>query len=210
MICGHQDINASVKKVHLLVEPMKEETERVLTEKGLLQAVLRGDESAWNLLYGQAFRPVYAFVFQRAGRDVGRTDEIVQETWMVAVTRIRKFDPARASFETWLCGIARNVLRNHSRKWARDDRVTLASDDVLERPTRLASSVEKESLSEHRVALALTVLPSAYQNVLRAKYEEHRSISEIALRWGRSQKAVESLLFRARTAFRQAYAEESE
>ena len=41
--------------------------------------------------------------------------------------------------------------------------------------------------------------------VLRAKYLDGRSMAEIAAAWGETPKAVESLLTRARQAFREAY-----
>jgi hypothetical protein len=41
--------------------------------------------------------------------------------------------------------------------------------------------------------------------VLQAKYEERLSVIEIARRWKATPKAIESLLVRARNAFRQAF-----
>ena len=56
-----------------------------------------------------------------------------------------------------------------------------------------------------QIGMALTALPERYRSVLHAKYEEKLSIIEIAGKWGESPKAVESLLTRARGAFREAY-----
>jgi DNA-directed RNA polymerase specialized sigma24 family protein len=41
--------------------------------------------------------------------------------------------------------------------------------------------------------------------VLQAKYLDGRSVADIAAEWGESLKAVESLLTRARQAFRELY-----
>jgi RNA polymerase sigma-70 factor (ECF subfamily) len=46
-----------------------------------------------------------------------------------------------------------------------------------------------------------------YEAVLRAKYLEGQSVADIAAGRGDSAKAVESLLTRARQAFREAYLE---
>ena len=56
-----------------------------------------------------------------------------------------------------------------------------------------------------RVARALATLPDRYEAVLRAKYLEGRSVQDIASAWDETPKAVESLLTRARQAFRKAY-----
>jgi RNA polymerase sigma factor (sigma-70 family) len=91
-------------------------------ELALRDAVLAGSEPAWRALYDANFNALYAFVFHRAGRDRHRTDDIVQETWLVAVRRMADFDPRQGAFEGWLKGIAANVLKNHRRRWQRDGR----------------------------------------------------------------------------------------
>jgi RNA polymerase sigma-70 factor (ECF subfamily) len=59
--------------------------------------------------------------------------------------------------------------------------------------------------TSEQVARALADLPSHYEQVLRAKYLDGMSVQAIAQRSGDSPKAVESLLTRARQAFREAY-----
>jgi RNA polymerase sigma-70 factor (ECF subfamily) len=49
------------------------------------------------------------------------------------------------------------------------------------------------------------MLPPHYEEVLRCKYLDGQSVADIALAWNESPKAVESLLTRARHAFREAY-----
>ncbi len=53
---------------------------------------------------------------------------------------------------------------------------------------------------------ALTSLPCRWEQVLRWKYCQDLSVAEIAGQLGSSEKAVESILSRARAAFRQVYA----
>jgi RNA polymerase sigma-70 factor (ECF subfamily) len=56
-----------------------------------------------------------------------------------------------------------------------------------------------------RVAVALAALPEHYEALLRAKYLDQMTVAQIADMRGESGKAVESLLTRARQAFREAY-----
>jgi RNA polymerase sigma-70 factor (ECF subfamily) len=70
----------------------------------------------------------------------------------------------------------------------------------------LAPQAESREQAEC-IAAALGVLPEHYEAVLRAKYLEGRSLADIAAQRRESPKAVESLLTRARQAFRQAYLE---
>src|SRR5688572_14023599 len=80
--------------------------------RGLRDAALAGDATAWGALYDEAFAPLDAYVSWRCGGRREWTDEVLQETWLVAVDRLGSFDPARAPFTGWLCGIAANVIRN--------------------------------------------------------------------------------------------------
>ncbi len=168
-------------------------------EQALREAVLAGNEAAWRVLYERALPGVYAFVFHRAGRHLHRTDEIVQESWLIAVRRIEQFDPGQGSFEGWLKGIAQNVLMNHRRRWLREPKEALS--DATDRSRVAGQAIETQEL----LALTLTELPARYEAVLRAKYQDQLSVAEIAVRFGDTQKAIESLLSRARDAFRKVY-----
>jgi RNA polymerase sigma-70 factor (ECF subfamily) len=57
------------------------------------------------------------------------------------------------------------------------------------------------------VQSVLDFLPAPYGDVLEWKYVDGLSVAEVALRLGRSVKATESLLTRAREAFRSAVEE---
>jgi RNA polymerase sigma-70 factor (ECF subfamily) len=175
---------------------------RTLVERGLKNAAVAGDESAWEMLYTESFDQLYAYVHCRTARAADLTEEVLQETWLVAVRRIRAFDPDRGPFECWLRGIADNVLRAARRQAARRQALERAAtpEERTSAPTGAGSELGE------RMALALTALPAHYQAVLLAKYEEGLAVAEIARRWGESAKAVESLLARARAAFRSLFA----
>src|SRR5690349_14597338 len=91
-------------------------------ERALLDAVLAGDEQAWRTWYDESFDGLYAYVLWRAGGLRDTADELVQETWLTALRRLRAFDPARGSFAGWLRGIAAHLLSNHLRRQSRRGR----------------------------------------------------------------------------------------
>ena len=140
-----------------------------------------------------------AFIDFRTGHRRDRTEEVVQEVWMVAVRRIESFDPTRSSFENWMRGIAVNVIRNHRHAWKRLEGLRPVEGVSME-----AEPGTPIELAE-QIGLALTTLPTRYRSVLKAKYEEKLSVIEIARKWKESPKAVESLLTRARGAFREIF-----
>ena len=103
------------------------------------------------------------------------------------------------SLERCFC---RNVLRNAWRGAWRDAVVASGETDAV--PAAGVDAVLALERSE-QIALAMAALPDRYRAVLRAKYEQDLTVVEIAERTLQTPKAVESLLTRARDAFRRAY-----
>ena len=120
---------------------------------------------------------------------------------MIGVRKIRSFDPLRGSFEAWLQGIARNQLRNRQRRAQREARRRDPISQEVPAPTPAPTGAQEE------IVLTMTALPARYQEVLRARYLQELSVREIASRWSRTPKAIESLLSRARAAFRKMYSD---
>ena len=164
-------------------------------ERGLRDAALGGDAAAWRALYDGAFERVTGYVRWRCGGLADLADDVVQDAWMTAAA----FEPKDCRFAAWVCGIAANVLRHHLRSRTRYRRRVGSLGDV-DPPTE---TVDREKAE--RVAAALANLPERSERVLRAKYLDRMSVDEIAAAWGESPKAVESLLSRARQAFREEY-----
>ena len=179
-------------------------TDRVWRERGLRDAVAAGDEAAWRAWYEAEYAPLEAYVRWRCAGSRDLADDVLQDTWLIAVRRVRRFDPAAGSFHGWLCGIAANVLRNHLRFRRRlSRRQGSLNGDVAKEDAAVAGRERVE-----RIAAALAGLPERYEGVLRMKYLDRRSVAEIAAQTGETEKAVESLLGRARAAFREAYGDD--
>jgi RNA polymerase sigma-70 factor (ECF subfamily) len=178
--------------------------DRVGHEMRLRAAVLAGDERAWRAWYDEASAGLRAYVHWRCAGMRDLADEVVQETWLVAVRRVRDFHPEAGPFAGWLCGIAANLLRNHLRGRQRHSgRVfALANNHPVPDPATITQDGHEQS---ERIARALAELAPHYERVLRAKYLDDQSVQAIASAWGESPKAIESLLTRARQAFREAY-----
>jgi RNA polymerase sigma-70 factor (ECF subfamily) len=168
--------------------------ERLRQAQALRRAVLAGDTTAWRTLYDSAYEQLWAYVVWRCAGMRDLAEEITQETWLLTVRRIRAFDPRRGPFLAWVRGIAAKVIQNHMRSRRK---LQSLGTDVAE-PARDRDSAEL-------IVRALTELPEHYEAVLREKYLEGRRVEEIAMAWNATPKAIESLLTRARQAFREVY-----
>jgi RNA polymerase sigma-70 factor (ECF subfamily) len=177
--------------------------DRLQRDRLLRSAVLSGDERAWQTWYEETFDELYRYVHWRCAGQQDRTEEVVQETWLTAVRRLRRFDPARGSFGVWLRGIAGKVLCNHLRRHqrTRKHQRPLSSEPVAPESTKSLESRERAQ----RIAVTLSALPRRHEDALRAKYLDNLSVAEIAASWEETCKTVESLLSRARQKFRETY-----
>jgi RNA polymerase sigma-70 factor (ECF subfamily) len=169
----------------------------------LREAVLAGSEDAWRAWYDATYAPLEAYVLWRCARLRGLADDVLQETWLIAVRTIRRFRPEAGDFLAWLRGIAANVIRNQIRQWQRHLRrhVPLAAEPSCN--GTVAGDDQRQRAED--VVRALAALPEHYEAALRDKYLERLSVEAMAVARGESPKAVESLLTRARAAFREAY-----
>lgn len=171
-------------------------------ERTIRDAVLAGDAGAWQSWYDAHFDRLAGYVRWRCGGLRDLADDVIQETWLVAVRRLSRFDPGQGTFFAWLCGIAsnaaRSAIRARGRQKARARSLVPGDDRATSDPTGAEDRAE-------RVAAALSALSDHYEAVLRAKYLDRLSVHEIAAVRGDSLKAVESLLSRARQAFREIY-----
>jgi RNA polymerase sigma-70 factor, ECF subfamily len=158
-------------------------------------------------LYSTYRERLLRFVLSKMGGDQHVAEDIVQEAFAAAIVSSAGFG-ARSSPYTWLCAIAQHKIADHYRKRmpGNGSVVDLTDPDncwELFEDGEFRSSVEQwfETVETRTmVQNALQELPKVYREVLRLKYFDGLSATEMACRLGRSSKAVEGLLARARQA----------
>lgn len=142
--------------------------------------------------------------------DPERAEEIVQQTWVRAVRAIGTYDPQRARVVTWLKTIARNEARRLLGREFRQIPLSQVEPQVLTALEQIDTTALPESALERKELQALVhnsvwELKPQHRSVLLQKYMEDRSIAQIAAGNGRSVKATESLLTRARLGFKNVF-----
>jgi RNA polymerase sigma-70 factor (ECF subfamily) len=180
-----------------------------------LRAAQEGDKLAIARFYDAHVDGLYTFVFFRVGRDATLAEDVVQETFTLALTKRDAYDPARGSVASWLTVLSRNVIRDHVREHRRGDALqatweridaTLAQTfaAMAERP--LPGEVLERAETRDLVHMAVANLPDQYRTALTRKYVDGESLETLAGELGISVDATKSLLARARRAFRDTFA----
>lgn len=164
----------------------------------------RGDSDVWREFIGREIPRLYR-LFMKSWPNPSLAEELVQKTVFDAVQGRGSYSPDKGSPEQWIGGIARNAIRLELRRRASRSSVNgelgryfdaidtmLLPDEVLER---------KETVDIVRTALDR--LESKEKTVLKARYIEGLPAREIAVEMKMTEKAVHSLLYRAKISLRE-------
>ena len=94
----------------------------------LVQALRRGDESAFAWLLDTYHRPLHRTAISFVGSGA-TADEVVQETWLAVITGIDRFE-GRSSLKTWIYRILMNIARTRGVREARSVPFSSAGADT--------------------------------------------------------------------------------
>lgn len=184
-------------------------------ELDLVARMRRGDERAFHQFFDAYASRLGAFVSRRSSLDAAGIEEVVQMTLINAIRGLATFRGGSALF-TWLCQICRNVLADVRRKTAARPR-TQSLDEMAEEGS-LAAIIEltdfRDPLDECEadstrgaVRRVINKLPGRYARILELRFGDELTVPEISRTLNMTEDAAESLLTRARQAFRAAWLE---
>ena len=182
------------------------------SERELVRRMIGRDEDAFDEFYADYFPRLFRFAVLRL-RDPDAAEDLVQIS-LIAAVRNRGSWRGEATLFTWLCTICRREISAWETRTSRRITVSLAEDDPGVRAAleSIGAAAEAPDAGLARadtgriVQLVLDHLPPRYGRALEWKYLEELSVDDIAGRLQCTPKAAESLLTRARIAFRDAFA----
>jgi RNA polymerase sigma-70 factor (ECF subfamily) len=181
---------------------------RMLSDRELAVEVLRRDRKATAEFVGRFADHIYGYVQRRLFPRTDLADDLVQEVFLAAWESLDQFR-GDSSLHNWLLGIARHKVEDHYRKSLRE--VQLLDEEESSTPVPAGFLDREEVLdrqtAEKKVQGILASLPEPYRVVLLWRYWEKRSLGEIAAQTGKTEKAIERLLARARHQFKKGWNE---
>jgi RNA polymerase sigma-70 factor (ECF subfamily) len=152
-----------------------------MDESDLIQRCIDGDAGACADLYQRWCASVYrlAYGILRQPQDA---EEVTQDVFVYALSRLRNYDPRRSAFRTWLYTItisrSRNKLR---RKWLPTVELDEWSESDAERgeAARPAEDLTEIHAEQARVWEALGKLAPKLREAVVLRYFENLTYSEI-------------------------------
>jgi len=176
----------------------------------LIQRVLNQERAAFDEFFEAYFARLSRFCSARM-RQADAVEDVVQETMVKAMRSLHTYR-GEAMLFSWLCQICRNEISTWYAKQGRGEQHLVSIDDDPAVRGALESfglDLQRDMASDIALAdmvqLTLDYLPDNYGKALEWKYLEGSSVKEIAERLGIGRLAAQSILARARTAFRECF-----
>jgi RNA polymerase sigma-70 factor (ECF subfamily) len=152
------------------------------------------DREAFEIFYEAYFRRIHGFARRRVESDA-EAEDLTQEIFLTVMGAIDSYQ-GRAEFESWVFGVARNVVREHQRSTRRRQ----AREALTQRGGTPPTPEEK--LCERRIFETLSRRLSAVEpwqaKIFALRYFDRLSPAEIARRTERTHYAVSTSLRRLR------------
>tara|TARA_R110002096_G_scaffold123353_3_gene266979 strand:- start:201 stop:851 length:651 start_codon:yes stop_codon:yes gene_type:complete len=177
------NINIAASSTHFLILEM-------------IQAqMMVSEEFVLNLIDCQA--KLYSYVLSLTGNKNDAHD-ILQETNKSVLEKAADFTPG-TSFSAWASKIAYYKVLSYHRDAQRD--TLLFNAELLKEISE--KSISKNQQYDRRLGSlfhCLEQLPDDHQRLLKQRYQEEKTLEEIAGIWGRTYNGITSLLYRLRLA----------
>ena len=165
------------------------------TDEQLVLAFKAGSREAFEELFERYREPVYRF-FRRRLDHPGRAEELAQECFLALLQNVARYEP-RASFRSYLYGIAMNLVFAERRKAGRE----ISENEKLDE--RLDGGSGQATDAGILVREALGQLQHDEREILMLREYEQLSYNEIGALMRVPVNTVTSRLFRARLAMKE-------
>ncbi len=173
-------------------------------DRKLVAAILQKDRKATAEFVARYADQIYLYIRSRLIPRIDLVDDLVQEVFLAAWEKLATYR-GDSPLGFWLQGIARHKVENYYRCGLR---APLPLEDAIKEASEVVMEVDVDELLDRRrmqekARRVLVTLPEAYRLALLWRYWEKRSAHEMAMRTGKTEKAIERLLARAREMFRE-------
>jgi RNA polymerase sigma-70 factor (ECF subfamily) len=165
----------------------------------LIAGVAAGRPEALTALFRRRQADVYRFALHMSGTPA-LADDVTQDVFLIVMREAPRYQPGRSSVTAWLCGIARNCVRQRLDRDARLESLASTSEDDGVLPAVQFDPLGELSRAE-RIAMlrrAVLALPIRYREVVVLCDLEELTYADAAGALGCAIGTIRSRLHRAR------------
>lgn len=163
-------------------------------EDKITNEAVKGEASAFGLLYDHYQPQIYRFVMLKTGRRE-EAEDLTHQVFLHAWQNIGNYKDLGYPFSSWLYRIARNQVIDYYR--VRKNALSLedADSELIAQDNPETDAANR--LEFQKLTLAVKKLKPDYQDIVILRFVEELSIREVAGTVGKSEGAVKLLQHRA-------------
>ena len=153
----------------------------------------RPDE--YEELYKKYSTDVFNFIWYRVGHDKELAEDLMQEVFVRAFAKLKKFQNRGYSYRTYLLTIAKNVLVNYFKK----KKPILGLDEYEDIPIEITQDQESnKKIEAGNLWRAVQDLSHTERDVILMHYKNEMPTKDIGRVIGKSTNAIKIILSRSR------------
>jgi RNA polymerase sigma-70 factor (ECF subfamily) len=155
----------------------------IYTDEELMLCIVQGEEKAFDEIYLRYGKRLFVYFYRMMNYNKDIADDMLQDIFMKIAENPEKFDRTR-SFKTWIFSVASNACKNHYRhkQLVREKEDQIIQEHILRSAAsnQAAMSLDRSAF-RHMLDRTLDQLPVEKKEAFILRYQEEKSIAEIAL-----------------------------
>ena len=164
-------------------------------EDKLIQDAVRGEASAFGLLYDRYQPQIYRFVAIKVSHRE-EAEDLTHQVFLHAWTHVHTYEDVGFPFSSWLYRIARNKVIDHYRTKKND--VPIEDVDEEQFATSATHDADLDAkFTLEQVKNAVRKLKPEYQDVIIMRFVEDHSLKDTAKALEKSEGAIKLMQHRA-------------
>lgn len=154
--------------------------------------------TSYGAIFEEHFSGIYGYVAFRLTPQVQDAQDLTQDVFVAGLKSWDKFRGETTPLQ-WLRAIARRKVADYFKQ-----RRTRVQSEAIPHSTEVRGDGDAMERAEMLSAMMRSI-PSEYADLLEEKYMDGLSVREMAQRRGKTEKAIESALSRARAMLKEKY-----
>jgi RNA polymerase sigma-70 factor (ECF subfamily) len=169
----------------------------LLSDEELMFCLSKGEVLAFDELYHRYSKRLLGYFIRMLNFDKNLAEDALQDLFLKIAEAPEKFDNSR-SFKTWIFSVASNSCKNYYRHKKivseSNDEIKYLTENVSDSAFILTASKMDAVMFRQMLEEVLNELPAEKKEAFILKYQEEKTIAEIALIQGCPEGSVKSRL----------------
>jgi len=152
-----------------------------LNDNELIEKILSGDKDLYARLMDKYHNEIFKYVYNMV-YNYNQTEDLLQEIFFKLYKSLKKFDPAKASFRTWLYRVSKNHVINYlkSANHRMNSQVFEYDDNI----NQSEENIEDRAVNDNQISLVLNamerILSPKHFEIMHLHYFSNLTVKEIS------------------------------